>query len=118
MSYARRYCSHTAAAFLDERGDVVVGMVGVELVGDDALISNLWVQSRYRRRGVAGALMWEAEDWAARRGAVRVVLTVAPGLDPAVAFYRSLGYVRTSGGIVMEKLISGDAGTAGRRCPR
>ena len=56
--------------------------------------------------------MWEAEGWAARHGAVRLVLTVAPGLDPALAFYRSLGYVRTFGGIVLEKLISENAGTA------
>ena len=40
-SYAGRYCSQTAAAFFDERGDAVVGMVGVELVGEDALITNL-----------------------------------------------------------------------------
>lgn len=111
-TYAGRYCTPSAAAFLDERDDVVVGMVGVEVVGGDALITNLWVQVPYRRRGVASALMCEAEGWAARRGAARLILTVAAGLDPALAFYRSLGYVPISDGIVLEKLISGDAGTA------
>lgn len=112
QDYAARYCTNLSAAFLDERDNAVVGMVGVEVVGDEGLITNLWVQRAYRRRGVAGALIREAEGWAARHGAVRLALTVAPGLDPALAFYRSLGYVRISDGIVLEKLISGSAGTA------
>ena len=91
-AYASRYCSDTAAAFLEQRGDAVVGMVGVEVMGDAALITNLWVRQSFRRHGVARALMGEAEAWAACCGATRLMLTVTPGLHAAVAFYRALGY--------------------------
>lgn len=92
QAYAGRYCADTAAAFLEQRGQAVVGMVGVEVMGDAALITNLWVQPSFRRHGVARALMGEAEAWATCCGASRVMLTVTPGLNAAVAFYRALGY--------------------------
>ncbi len=92
QAYADRYCSDTAAAFIDQRGDAVVGMVGVEVMGDAALITNLWVEQSFRRHSVARALMGEAEAWAACCGASRLMLTVTPGLNAAVAIYRALGY--------------------------
>lgn len=57
-----------------------------------ALVENLIVAERARRRGVGRALMAEAEAWAHGRGVDSVELTVYEINDEAVAFYRALGY--------------------------
>ena len=44
-------------AALDENGETVMGYIGLMTVLDEGYISNVAVSSRYRRRGVASALI-------------------------------------------------------------
>jgi ribosomal protein S18 acetylase RimI-like enzyme len=76
----------------------VVGLIGgyrpdetsrsVELV-------SMWTSPAARRSGVGRALAHEVLSWAASLGVQRVTLWVTRGNDPAVQFYRSLGFSLT-----------------------
>ena len=57
-----------------------------------AELSDLFVDTRFRHRGVGRALVRFAEDAARRRGAKRIHLTVGKDNDGALAFYHKEGY--------------------------
>lgn len=94
--------SWSESILVAEEGGRVVGVVQVKLLdtpGDPfktprrrALVEDLVVDEGERRRGVGGALMEAATDWARRRGAEQVVLTLWSGNAEAEAFYTRLGY--------------------------
>jgi ribosomal protein S18 acetylase RimI-like enzyme len=79
----------------------VVGTVGVglgEFTGTAALTS-LWVDPRFRGRGVGTALIDAVVDWARHRDLSQVLLWVTEGNQHAEALYLRNGFVRTGGEI-------------------
>lgn len=91
-----------SAVLVAELGGTVCGYVAVRIVDtakDPAVVARrrgqvetLVVARGVRRRGIGKALMRAAEDWARRRQAVEMVLTVWSANRPAEALYRDLGY--------------------------
>jgi N-acetylglutamate synthase len=87
-----------AAAVLTEDGDRAVVHLGehartrVALDGDWAGLHGTWVAPGHRRQGLARAVLAEALDWAASRGATTAYLQVVADNRPAVALYESLGF--------------------------
>jgi N-acetylglutamate synthase and related acetyltransferases len=67
--FARHLGSFLVARPRTERG--VVGVIGAEVYGEDALLRSLVVAPNWRRRGVGDALLRElelqAEEWGVRR---------------------------------------------------
>lgn len=57
-----------------------------------AYIFLLYVAPEHRRRGIATALMHQAETWASDRGMRQIALQVFGQNQNAVAFYHRLGY--------------------------
>lgn len=57
-----------------------------------AFIDSLAVGQQFRRRGIGRALMNQAHTWAVAKGAADVELNVFEFNQPALAFYRALGY--------------------------
>ncbi len=57
-----------------------------------AMIDSIAVREEYRGQGIGHALMTQAHDWAAAKGATSVELNVYDFNKQARAFYRSLGY--------------------------
>lgn len=55
-------------------------------------ISTLVVDERYRRRGIAAALLAEAEEFARDRGCFRLEVTTRPTRAAAAALYERLGF--------------------------
>jgi|SRR5438128_7079958 len=70
------------------RGDSVLGVVQVRMVGRDADLQKLFVEPAALRSGVGEALFAWATDAARDMGAVRMVIEADPDAAP---FYRRLG---------------------------
>lgn len=61
-----------------------------------AVIDNIVVRDRFRRRGVGRALVERAHEWATVQGVEEIELNVWAFNRGAVAFYRRLGYETAS----------------------
>ncbi len=57
-----------------------------------AVVDNLVVRADLRRSGIGRALMSKAYGWARGKGATSIELNVYDFNQPAMAFYRALGY--------------------------
>jgi ribosomal protein S18 acetylase RimI-like enzyme len=66
-------------------------------------VNHLRVDPRFRRRGVATALMEAVERWAQEKGAGSIALDTYAESQLSVPFYESIGYDRAS--IVFEKRL-------------
>jgi GNAT superfamily N-acetyltransferase len=75
----------------NDAGDVVAGLNG-HTWGGCCELSNVWVDERYRGRGLGTVLLRYAEAEAAARGCVQVVLATHSFQAPG--FYEQLGYER------------------------
>ena len=62
---------------------------------DTASIWRLMVDKKYRRKGLARALVEVMEDFARKKGYTRIYLHTHRYLDAALPFWKSLGYVVT-----------------------
>lgn len=70
----------------------VVGYAGVQLLGEDAHITNVAVRPDRRRRGIASRLVIELIAEARRREATAATLEVRTSNGAARALYRRLGF--------------------------
>jgi ribosomal protein S18 acetylase RimI-like enzyme len=89
------------ATFLAEHDSKAVGFITVQVVQPTSpllqpmvvgRIGSIAVAEPLRGRGIGRALMTLAEEWARKRGAVDVRLTVWAFNEQAVDLYRELGY--------------------------
>lgn len=72
--------------------DDIIGTVMVGYDGHRGWINYLGCHPDHRRRGVATALMAEAQRLLIKRGCPKINLQVREGNEPAHRFYESLGY--------------------------
>ncbi len=102
----RRFLTRTAAAQADvivlvaDVGDEIAGfLVGmirertpVFVRSTHGYITDIYVDPRFRRRGIGRRLVEIAEEWFAARGMDHVRLQVAAANEAGLAFWRSLGF--------------------------
>jgi ribosomal protein S18 acetylase RimI-like enzyme len=73
--------------------ELVVGMIGVQKVADNAAeVRRLRVRSAYRRQGVGALLMERALVFCQRHGYLKVVLDVRIERGPAIALFQKFGF--------------------------
>ena len=60
-----------------------------------AHMTGVWVDPRYRRRGLGRQMVEEARVWAASKGAGKIMLWVDDTNPEGARFYESLGFLRT-----------------------
>ena len=91
---ARRDVSQILVARLADAGTSppLAGYVCVWVVGDEAHINNIAVDPRWRRRGIATALLDAALDHGRVRGARRAFLEVRASNLAAQALYQQFGF--------------------------
>jgi ribosomal-protein-alanine N-acetyltransferase len=70
----------------------IAGYICVWVVGDDLHVNNVAVDPRWRRRGIAGALLGAALERGRTRGARRAFLEVRASNTAAQALYRRYGF--------------------------
>ena len=93
---ARQDCGETP--IVAEIDNQIVGFAGLRVVpmvfyeGAHAELTELFVEERYRRRGVGEALVCFAEHLAQARGAEELVLQTGRENRAARAFYSAMGY--------------------------
>ena len=91
-----RYRQRADSLVLTARvGGVIAGGAVMEFGDDAARLDLLVVEPRFRRRGVARALVVWLEESARTAGTFRITLEVRAGNATARAFYARLGYVQT-----------------------
>jgi predicted N-acetyltransferase YhbS len=94
--------SGRSGALVAEWGGEVAGVLTLHMVpvlhepGDWCRLSVLVVGERARRRGLARALVSEAEAIARARECARIEVTSALGRDGAHEFYRGMGFEQVS----------------------
>ena len=71
----------------------VMGYGGMWVVLDEAHVTNIAVMEQARRQGFARALLLGLMERALERGATRMTLEVRETIAPAIALYRSFGFV-------------------------
>lgn len=78
-----------------------VGMVSVQLVistaagAPSAWVEDMVVSAEHRGHGIGKALLQSALDWARNKGAKRAQLLVDTENEPALSYYRHLGWEST-----------------------
>ncbi len=77
------------AAIEDE---ALIGYAGIHRVLDEGYIANIAVDSRFRRDGVATALLSGLFAFARENRLGFLTLEVRGGNEPAIAFYRKMGF--------------------------
>ncbi len=75
-------------------GERIVGVGRLGVTGDWGGVAAMWVESAYRRRGVADAMFAALADDAAAAGVVALHLQVWAHNAPAIALYERLGFGR------------------------
>jgi GNAT superfamily N-acetyltransferase len=85
------------ARFVAEEGGSVVGTVsgGDGDSGGGAAMTAMWVDPRFRRRGVGDLLVKSLLDWARSNGYAEMFLWVTDGNDAAERLYERNGFTRT-----------------------
>ena len=84
---------HEFIAAADESG-TVLGYVGMMFVLDEGYLSNVAVSPKYRRQGIADALIERLDELCSGHGLAFVSLEVRAGNDPAIALYEKHGFAR------------------------
>lgn len=85
----------------DDDGNIA-GMVTVQLVvstavgGYGALLEDVIVREKYRRRKIGTALLDAVKSWAADKGAKRIQLLADQRNRPALVFYAGKGFLESS----------------------
>jgi len=74
-------------------GDPPVGYVRVDVVDGQAHLESLSVRPKFMRRGIGGALVAAACDWAAAQGFTEVTLCTFAEVPWNAPFYAGLGFV-------------------------
>lgn len=73
----------------------IAGFAVFHVAADEAELLSIAVSKNHQRQGIARALYGEGIRECARRGARSAYLEVRAGNAPAIALYRSLGFVQT-----------------------
>ena len=82
---------------LGRKDDRAAGAGFAAIHGDMAMVHALETLARFRRRGVARAMLSRAARWAKSEGAGHIALAVTEGNTAANALYQALGMTRAGG---------------------
>ncbi|MCF8054627.1 MAG: ribosomal protein S18-alanine N-acetyltransferase [Deltaproteobacteria bacterium] len=96
--------SHNEVVLLNE---IVVGFACLWILADTADLHNIFVAPNYRRRQIGSALMTHMEGLAREKQAMRLLLEVSSGNQPAQNLYNNFGFQAV--GIRKKYYQSGDA---------
>ena len=77
-------------------GRTVIGAITCSFTMDDADIEGVVTDKKYRRKGVASALIEQAQSELLIKGVKRILLEVRESNIPAIGAYEKQGFIRLS----------------------
>ena len=81
------------AFWVVERNNEIIGMFGIESRGKESTeLRRMYLDRRYRGRGIAQRMLQCAETRARELGFVKLILSTAEVQKAAITFYRKSGY--------------------------
>ena len=83
---------HNSIALCCDIDGCTVAFAVVSISFEEAYLHLVAVDSAYRGRGIAKALLSQCEDMAAKRGAEKIILDVRTSNSAAVGLYENMGY--------------------------
>jgi ribosomal protein S18 acetylase RimI-like enzyme len=95
---AERWNGVTGVGFVAMDGSNACGIVGLFLDQEDAKraqLVSMWTAPTHRQRGIGRRLINEVIGWAHQREACALLLMVTANNEPAISFYRRLGFTPT-----------------------
>ncbi|MDH3752742.1 MAG: GNAT family N-acetyltransferase [Acidimicrobiia bacterium] len=96
------------ARFRTAHDGTVAGYAITGIAGTTSFLQRLAVDPDHQRRGIANALVDDAVWWAARRGAVTMLVNTAEDNDAALTFYEHLGFQRREDDlVVLQRALGG-----------
>lgn len=84
---------HGTRFFIAENGNHIMGYIGIKPVADEGYITNVAVFPKYRRMGVATALLGKVFSFARENGLCFVSLEVRKSNNAAVQLYKNNGFI-------------------------
>lgn len=82
--------------WIAEYGGLVIGMIGVQKVGDSAAeVRRLRVRGTFRRHGIGTLLMEKALAFCRHHGYLKLVLDVRIERGPAISLFEKFGFAHT-----------------------
>lgn len=94
-SYYNELSNEYATYLVCDAAGKTAGYGGIWAVYEEAHITNVAVDPKFRMSGLGRALMQEMENTVRRKRAERILLEVRPSNTAALVMYRNLGYVPT-----------------------
>ena len=91
-----RLLEESQQAWLLEQGKLLHGFLVARILSPDMEIMNLVVLVQWRRKGIAAALLAEAEAEARTKKVTRIFLEVRESNAGAIAFYEGRGFKKMS----------------------
>lgn len=73
--------------------DIIIGYISVSMAADEADITNIAVDSRYRRNGIADKLLQCTFEYASNEGINKIFLEVRQSNLPAIALYEKNDFI-------------------------
>ena len=95
QSYLGELKNQFATYLVCDRQAQLAGYVGLWVVFEEAHITNVAVDPKWRGQGLGRVLMEEAEKIARQKKALRILLEVRPSNYVALALYESMDYMET-----------------------
>ncbi|MDD3269232.1 MAG: ribosomal protein S18-alanine N-acetyltransferase [Syntrophomonadaceae bacterium] len=92
-SYHNELSNEYAIYLVCDVAGKTAGYAGIWSVYEEAHITNVAVDHKFRMAGLGKALMQELENTVRRKRAERILLEVRPSNTAALAMYHNLGYV-------------------------
>ncbi|MDD2619429.1 MAG: ribosomal protein S18-alanine N-acetyltransferase [Syntrophomonadaceae bacterium] len=92
-SYANELSNEYATYLVCDIGGKTAGYAGIWAVYEEAHITNVAVDKKFRLSGLGKNLMNQLENTVRQKRAERILLEVRPSNVAALAMYRNLGYV-------------------------
>ena len=89
----RQYASHAnSLTYFAFENDFACGMSACVINREEVELFSVWVDPRYRKKGVGRALIDYGREWSRSRSALQIRVGVFEDNPGALAFYSSLGF--------------------------